>query len=219
MKKNTQAEIARWFSIIVTGLFALILIIPPSRDWFINLSTKHPYIMGFIKFALLATVGEILALLAGSKQWQVPKGWLAKMIVWGFLGIIITLAFQIFSNGVAGAISKGYLPGKNSVFMQAFLTSLLMNGMFAPMFMPLHRITDTMINAAADGKRIGFLKAVEVVDWKGFVSFVLFRTLPIFWVPAHTISFLLPPEFRVIFAAALSMVLGVILVFASKKKN
>ncbi|MBR0136450.1 MAG: hypothetical protein IJM18_09615, partial [Clostridia bacterium] len=62
-KKSCPAGIiAGILSIIVLAAFALILIIPASREVFKTLSDEHPYIMGFIKFALLATVGEVLAL-------------------------------------------------------------------------------------------------------------------------------------------------------------
>lgn len=46
----------------VLAAFAAVLIIPQSREVFKSLSSAHPYIMGFIKFGLLATVGEVLAL-------------------------------------------------------------------------------------------------------------------------------------------------------------
>ncbi len=49
------------------------------------------------------------------------------------------------------------------------------------------------------------------MDWHGFVSFTLFKTIPLFWIPAHTLTFLLPPEYQVIAAAALSIALGIIL--------
>jgi hypothetical protein len=50
-------------------------------------------------------------------------------------------------------------------------------------------------------------------------GFVFKKTIPFFWIPAHTITFLLPPELRVLFAAALGIVLGVILALASLKRN
>ncbi|WP_321415721.1 Mpv17/PMP22 family protein [uncultured Desulfobacter sp.] len=46
------------------------------------------------------------------------------------------------------------------------------------------------------------------------------KTLPFFWIPAHTITFLLPPDFQVLFAAILGIVLGIILAVAGlSKKN
>ena len=58
---------------------------------------------------------------------------------------------------------------------------------------------------------------VKRINWDDFISFVLVKTIPIFWIPAHTITFLLPPEHRVLSAAFLSTALGGILAFAKKK--
>jgi hypothetical protein len=38
-----------------------------------------------------------------------------------------------------------------------------------------------------------------------------------FWIPAHTITFMLPVSLRILFAAALGIVLGIILALASQK--
>lgn len=48
-------------SIGVILFFALVLIIPGSREVFKTLSSSHPYLMGFVKFGLLATCGEVFA--------------------------------------------------------------------------------------------------------------------------------------------------------------
>ena len=55
------------------------------------------------------------------------------------------------------------------------------------------------------------------IDWNGFVSFVVVKTIPLFWIPAHTVTFMLAPEYRVVVAAFLSIALGGILSFAKKK--
>jgi uncharacterized integral membrane protein len=41
------------------------------------------------------------------------------------------------------------------------------------------------------------------------------KTIPLFWYPAHTITFLLPAGFQVLFAAVLGIVLGVLLSVAA----
>ena len=41
----------------------------------------------------------------------------------------------------------------------------------------------------------------------------------VFWIPCHTITFVLPTELRVLFAAALGVVLGSILAIASPKSE
>jgi hypothetical protein len=57
------------------------------------------------------------------------------------------------------------------------------------------------------------------LNWNVQWSFVFKRTIPLFWIPAHTITFMLPDEYRVLFAAALGIALGVILAIASSKGN
>ena len=53
--------------------FAAILIIPASREVFKALSSTHPYLMGFAKFAILATAGELLAVRLAKKEWLLPS--------------------------------------------------------------------------------------------------------------------------------------------------
>jgi len=48
-------------------------------------------------------------------------------------------------------------------------------------------------------------------------NFIFKKTIPFFWIPAHTITFLLPAEFRVLFAAVLGIALGLILAIGSQK--
>ena len=50
-------------------------------------------------------------------------------------------------------------------------------------------------------------------------GFVYKKTIPLFWIPAHTITFLLPAEYRILVAALLGIVLGVILGIASLKSK
>ena len=68
---------------------------------------------------------------------------------------------------------------------------------------------------------MGNVKLSDVIariDWQGLVSFVIFKTIPFFWIPAHTITFLLPPEYRVLMAAYLSVALGAILAYGKRRK-
>ncbi|MDR7867168.1 MAG: hypothetical protein RIN56_10135 [Sporomusaceae bacterium] len=206
------------------GVIVLVLALPDTRQAFVGLSTAYPYMMGFAKFVVLATMGELLALRITVGQWRRPVGLWMRAAVWGVLGMAITLMFQVFSTGVVAAIAKGMLPGGYSAtatFVTAFLISTVMNLAFAPTFMAFHRVTDTYIDLA-DGKlanlaRVELKTVIGRIDWHGFVSFVVVRTLPLFWIPAHTVTFLLPPEFRVLMAAFLSIALGGILAFAKRK--
>jgi hypothetical protein len=111
------------------------------------------------------------------------------------------------------------LPGGDSRLAFAFFVSTTMNLTFAPAMMLFHRVTDTFIDLrhARPGARVSLDEVVAAIDWRGFVSFVLVKTIPAFWIPAHTVTFLLPPEYRVLAAALLSIALGAILAFAKRK--
>lgn len=202
---------------LVLAILIAILVVPTTHDVFMKFTTIHPYAGGFIKFSILATMGELLAIRIVAGKWSFPKGAIYRAAIWGFLGMAIVLIFDMFGTGVTSAISKGLLPGKGSKFAFAFFTSAIMNLTFAPTMMAFHRITDTFIDSKYEGSSTNIGDVVRKVDWGGFVSFVIVKTVPIFWIPAHTITFLLPPEYRVLVAAMLSMALGLILAFAKKK--
>lgn len=200
--------------------FVLILVLPATHGIFVKLTTNHPYIGGFIKFAILATMGELLAIRIATGDWNKPCGIIYRAIIWGFLGMVIVLIFGLFAMGVKGSLAKDMLPGGESKFAFAFFVSSIMNLTFAPTMMAFHRITDTYIDIKYDGKgKVTIDDVVSKIDWKGFVSFVVVKTIPFFWIPAHTITFLLPPEYRVLVAAGLSIALGAILAFAKKKQS
>ena len=205
---------------LVIALFTGFVVFPATHEIFVNLTTNHPYIGGFVKFALLATMGELLAIRISTGDWKMPSGVPYRAFIWGFLGIIITLMFQVFAVGVGGALKSGYLPGGDSSFLFAFFVSSIMNLTFAPTFMAFHRYTDTYIDMYYEGKRnIRATDVVSRIDWNGFVSFVLIKTIPLFWIPAHTITFLLPPQYRVLVAAYLSVALGILLALGKRKKK
>ena len=185
-------------------------------------SKSHPYLMGFIKFAVLASMGELLAIRIVGASWKRPIGFYEKAFVWGLIGIVVTLMFTMFSAGVAGAVKAGLLwsgRGEAAKFGTAFLISASMNLVFAPVFMIAHRFTDTYIDILrGEGKRPTFPELVNRIDWQGLFGFVVAKTIPFFWIPAHTAVFLLPGEYRILASAYLSLVLGIILSFAKGRK-
>lgn len=199
---------------IVTFLAA-----PGSREAFIVFTSAHPYFGGFVKFLVLATMGELLALRIVAGAYAKPKGLIYRALIWGFLGMVITLIFGIFAAGVKGVLSQGLLPGADSNLAFAFLASTIMNLTFAPTMMAFHRMTDTYIDLKYEskGRPVTVGEVASKIDWRGFISFVVLKTIPVFWIPAHTVTFLLPAEYRVLVAAMLSIALGAILAFAKKK--
>ncbi|MBQ5424713.1 MAG: Mpv17/PMP22 family protein, partial [Bacteroidales bacterium] len=57
------------------------------------------------------------------------------------------------------------------------------------------------------------------LNWKAQWSLVFKKYIPLFWFPAHTITFLLPANLQVLFAALLGVVLGVMLSIANLRKG
>lgn len=221
MKKHDIIWIAALIAVII------FLIFPSTHEFFVHNTKTHPYLMGFIKVMILATMGELLALRIASGEWKKPVGVMYRAIVWGFLGMGFVIAFELFASGVSGAISKGLLPkfeqGFTSTLVFAFFTSTFMNLIFAPTFMAFHRITDTYIDLG-EGKldrifKVSLYDVIDKINWYSFIDFVVLKTIPFFWIPAHTVTFLLPGEYRVLMAAFLSIALGGILAFAKKQQK
>jgi len=200
-----------------------------------NFNASHGLIMSFFKFALLATLGEVLGLRIKSGGFQLKGfGLLPRAFVWGLLGITIKLAFVIFTNGTLAFISYVGFHEAGSIFagsvtiskvLIAFSISVAMNTIFAPLMMTLHKITDTHIMQTG-GSFKGFLlnrmhvaTILKQLNWDVQWNFVFLKTIPFFWFPAHTITFLLPADLQVLFAALLGIALGAILAFASGKSR
>ncbi|GAA5582807.1 hypothetical protein [Porphyromonas gingivalis] len=178
---------------------------------------KGLYYIGFLKFAILATIGEVLAGRIKAQRYTCPTYLWARIVIWGIVGILIVFNFGLYEAGIRGIIARGLLPDIDSSVYTAFLISSAMNLTFGPAFMAAHRISDTYLENKATGRGGSIRLAVERVDWNRFMTFVVGKTIPFFWIPAHTVTFLLPPEYRVFVAALLSIALGLILALASSR--
>ncbi len=190
--------------------------------------------MSFIKFAILATLGEVIGLRIKTGNY-VQKGFgiLPRAVVWGVLGITIKIAFDIFASGTPVFLENIGMANASTILsdelsarkvLVTFSISTALNIFYAPVLMTAHKITDIhIVNTGGSLKRFfGPLKVASIlkqIDWDMHWNFILKRTIPFFWIPAHTITFLLPAEFRVLVAAVLGIALGVILALASIKKN
>lgn len=200
-----------WLALLAGIVFFIVS--PWTNPQFIALTTSHPYLGGFIKFMILASMGELLAGRIKAGHWIKPLGFIYHAIIWGFFGMLITLLFKIFASGIAFCMAHGYLPGGKSQIAFAFQTSLFNNLFFAPVFMAIHKLTDTYIELRLSGRKPNptMDDVLNAADWQHFVNFVLFKTIPFFWIPAHTLTFMLPEEYRIVVAAMYSVVLGALL--------
>ena len=218
--KNTQVGDLLWLLTLL--IITAFMIIPQTQSTFIQLTSRYPYGMGFVKFSILATMGELLALRLAHRNWMRPKGMVFKIITWGLIGMLITFMFTFYAAGIYALFDQGLISVQNEALasiLQAFLISLIMNLTFGIVFMGVHRMSDTYIEMWVDQRQPSLKALIEIIDWDGFISFVIFKTIPLFWIPAHTITFLLPPHYRVVVAAYLSIVLGAILIYFKKPKR
>lgn len=208
------------YTILSICAFAMVLIIPASREVFKSLSAEHPYLMGFAKFALLATAGELIAVRMAKGEWALPALIVPRFIIWGFIGIWITFMMGVYRtavlNGVLPVFGNDFVKG----LLRAFYISVIMNTTFGPTFMAVHKCSDSYLELRASGiKAPKLAQVMGSVDWTKFVSFTLFKTVPLFWIPAHTVTFLLPQEYQVMMAASLSVALGIILNLGKRTKK
>jgi len=199
-------------------LIAVFFILEPTREFYVRIYSRLPAVISFLKFGILATTGEMLVLrIKRGRYIEKEFGLLPKMIIWGFLGVGIYMAFGIFSKGV-----PSLFPMIDNSFLTAFLISLLMNTIFAPVMMLTHHLTDLHISNEGGKfnlKTFSPLKLLKQADWDKMWSFAFAKTIPFFWIPAHTITFLLPSIYRTLFAALLSIALGLLLALSGKKNN
>ncbi len=201
-------------------LWAAVLVVPITREVFMAMTQAYPYISGFFKFFVLATMGDMLGARILHGQWQKTKGLIFKAIIWGIIGMMITLAFTLYSEGVLAAQDIGRLPFHGSKFGHAFLTSVMMNITFAPFMFLFHKFSDLYIDVKYRGmKKVTINDLVKEVDFNMLIGFSMLKTIPFFWIPCHTLVFLMPPQYRVVASAFLSIALGLMMAIAKKSKK
>lgn len=222
------------FFVVFTGLGIALFAMDSVLSGYINLTSNFPYIMGFLKFAVLATFGESLAQRIATGTYLPPNfGLGAKSLVWGIFGIGITGAFYIFSVGAPFVLdSLGFKWGPLALasefgihkIVAAFTVSVTLNLIFAPILMVSHSLTDMHISKYAGSMTCFTHKPdigayLQALNWHHVWKNVLVRNILFFWIPMHTITFLLPPVFRLLFAALLGACLGLILTMIKIKEQ
>lgn len=150
-----------------------------------------------LQFALLGTSGDVLAAWAVARRLHRPFGWhvgLLKMAKWALLAVPIKLAFVGFTGFVTALVDAGYLPDGQPL-LAAFAISLAINLQFGPLLVIGHRWLNNRISGQ--------------IGWAGLDRGLC--SLLWFWLPAHTLTFALPADYRIGLAALWSLVLGLIL--------
>ena len=222
-----------YFIVAIAAIFLPFFLSAPLYEWYSTFNASHGMVMSFLKFGILSTLGEMLGCRISTGKYVTPTfGVLPRMVVWGFLGMGINMAMIVFSKGTP--MFMQYMGMTNAVeaftadgfsmdkLWVALAVSVAMNTIFAPVFMTFHKVTDAHI-AAHNGSLkalvtpIPMAERLGTLNWQAQWGFVFRKTIPFFWYPAHTITFLLPAEQRVLFAALLGIVLGVLLAISVKK--
>lgn len=172
-------------------------------EWYLALVKAHPITTAMAQFAVLGTLGEM------ASKWMVekrffcpfgPRGTLLRALGWAALAVCIKYAFTGFVGFVDGLVAHGLLPQAGAAG-KAFSVSLAMNLQFGPFLVLTHRLIDNAIDGRPNWANLD----------KAFLSLLWF------WVPAHTVTFLLPPDFRIGLAALWSLALGLLLGFYNRK--
>lgn len=222
-----------FFLLFSVALFSPLVWVDNAGQLLKAANHSAPLLASFIKFALLATYGELLGARIVSGHYPLTTfGILPKAVVWGVFGIFIKLCFVIYVTGVPMALALLGMeqaatalqgPVSMQMLIVAFAISLSMNLTFGVWLMTAHKVTDLHI-AAHRGKLIALIRPIQIgqilteMNWQRLWSFVLKKTIPLFWIPCHTLTFMLPSEYRVLFAAFLGIILGLILAFGSRQK-
>ena len=222
-----------YFIVAIAAIFVPFFLSAPLYEWYSAFNASHGMVMSFLKFGILSTLGEMLGCRISTGKYVTPTfGVLPRMVVWGFLGMGINMAMIVFSKGTP--MFMQYMGMTNAVeaftaggfsmdkLWVALAVSVAMNTIFAPVFMTFHKVTDAHIAAHGGSLKalvtpIPMAERLATLNWQAQWGFVFRKTIPVFWYPAHTITFLLPAEQRVLFAALLGIVLGVLLAVSVKK--
>ena len=200
------------FFLFVIALFLPFFISDTIYEWYKSFNAIHGMVMSFVKFAILATLGEMLGLRISTGVYHNKTfGIIPRMVIWGVLGMGINMAMIIFSKGTPIFLEYMGLEYASTLmngdfclakFLVALAISVTMNSIFAPVFMTLHKITDTHI-----GNCGGSIKALSTLVY-----------------PMRHLGGTLQQEVAVqrepsvLFSAILGVVLGVLLAIAAKKK-
>ena len=223
--------------ILICGVIligSLFFIIPGLLKAYMKFNIEHGMILSFIKFAILSTLGEMIALRITSGNYYYSEfSLMPRAIIWGILGVLTYLAFILFSGGVPVLWKHLHLP-EGPFFVThglsiarvvgAFSISLCLNLVFTPTLFIAHAITNVHIQRSHGSIRRFFSimhvrKIMTEMNWVGLWDFALKKTIPFFWIPAHTVTFLLPPEHRILAAALLSIMLGVFLALSRQERT
>lgn len=171
-------------------------------DTYIELVKEYPIYSAMLQFAVLGTLGDIISKWMQQGKIFMPYKWIIvvlKMIEWAIIAITIKYAFVGFQGFIDNLVGHGLLPELGK-FGRAFAISVSMNLQYGLFLVIFHRFLDNVVAKQNNWKNID----------KGMLS------LAWFWIPAHTVTFMLDKPYQIGLAAIWSVVLGIILGFYNR---
>ena len=174
------------------------------------LTMAHPLLMSFIKFGLLATFGECLKTRIGTGIW-LPSKLPIRVVIWGCFGMWICLSFPFVEGGLKALIALKEWPSHAQTFSLVLWINFF--GGYAFFMMLCHYWVDSMM---AEGPMLPWkiLGRPEAGRWAKIVVLAII----FFWSPVHIVTFSLPPLWRPLWAAYISIAFGLILSFAAGRR-
>ncbi len=158
---------------------------------YIQIVQAYPIITAIVQFAILGTLGDIFSKWIINRRVFFPFGvgvLLLKMTEWSILAVCIKYAFTGFHGFVDSLISHSLIP-EPGILGRSFAISLTMNLQFGPFLVIAHRLLDNLISREKNWNNID--KALLTLIW--------------FWIPAHTVTFILPTPYQIGLAALWSV--------------
>jgi hypothetical protein len=119
----------------------------------------------------------------------------------GYSGSWHQVCFKGLADSWSGLIKRDVEGSRAGSFGYAFSYQLLMNLQFGLTLVIIHRVLDNLVEKVKNWKNMD--KSMYSLLW--------------FWIPAHTVTFMMPDSLRIGLAAVWSVALGLILGFYNRK--
>lgn len=206
-----QMKLSRSDLFGATYILAISMLLLSFSSEVAHFTSQHANLAGFFKFALLASFGECMKNRITSGSWKVEKLFV-RAVIWGIFGIWISWAFVLIATGVEGVIQHDLWTEQMRPFSMSVWMNIISGYPLAMMF--VHFWLDQALEGRLQWPWQLFGQP-ETARW----AKIVFISLVVFWVPAHTFTFSLPPHLRVLCAAYLSIALGLILSFAARSRK
>lgn len=172
---------------------------------YVEFVKAYPIYSAMIQFAILGTLGDVISKWVQKGNYFLPYKLpivVLKMIEWAIIAITIKYAFVGYQGFVDDLIASQLLPDLG-LFGRALAVSVTMNLQYGLFLVIFHRVLDNLIARQNNWKNID----------KGMLSLIWF------WIPAHTITFMLDKPYQIGLAAIWSIVLGFILGYYTRERT